>query len=111
MLSLLDLVHEGEFTIEQIVSKTSHAVAECYGVAERGYVREGYWADLVLVDMQQTTEVSDDSLLYRCGWSPFSGHRFKSRIATTIVNGQVVWEGGAICAEAEGKRLTFKQDF
>ena len=111
LLSLLDLVHAGEFTIEQIVNKTSHAVAECYGVAERGYVREGYWADLVLVDMQQTTEVSDDSLLYRCGWSPFSGHRFKSRIATTIVNGQVVWEGGAICAEAEGKRLTFKQDF
>ena len=111
LLSLLDLVHEGEFSIEQIVNKTSHAVAKCYGVADRGYVREGYWADLVLVDMQDTTEVSGESLLYRCGWSPFSGHRFKSRIASTIVNGELVWDGNGICAEASGKRLNFKQDF
>ena len=111
LLSLLDLVHQGEFTLEQVVHKTSHAVAECYGVSERGYLREGYVADLVLVDMDGGSEVTTDSLLYKCGWSPFAGHRFKSSIATTIVNGQVVWDGSRIVAQATGERLRFKQDF
>ena len=111
LLSLLDLVHEGVFTLENIVHKTSAAVAECYGVVERGYIREGYHADLVLVDMQAGTEVSRDSLFYKCGWSPFEGHRFKSRIATTVVNGNVVWDGHQVNASVPGQRLQFRQSF
>ncbi|TNF91813.1 MAG: dihydroorotase [Gammaproteobacteria bacterium] len=109
MLSLLDLVHEGILTLEQMVHKTSHAVAECYGVAERGYVREGYWADLVLVDLNARTEVRDDNILYRCGWSPFSGHVFQSTISTTIVGGQILWDGEKIHDGFLGQRLEFNQ--
>jgi len=111
LLSMLDLVHAGELTLPQMVSKTSHAVADCYAVAERGYLREGYWGDLVLVDMEDSTDVTQESLLYRCGWSPFTGHCFKSRIATTIVNGQIVWDGNEICNQAAGRRLAFRQQF
>jgi len=111
LLSLLDLVHQGVFTLEQVVHKTSHAVAECYGVVDRGYLREGYCADLVLVDLQAGTEVTKESLLYKCGWSPFEGHRFQSRIMTTIVNGNVVWDGNQVNANVLGQRLQFKQSF
>lgn len=111
MLSLLDLVHEGVFTLEQVVRKSSHAVAECYGVLERGYIREGYFADLVLVDMDSPTDVIQDELFYRCGWSPFEGHQFKSRIATTLVNGQVAWDGKQMTNPALGQRLRFNQKF
>jgi dihydroorotase len=111
LLSLLDLVDQGVFTLEQVVHKTSHAVAECYGVVDRGYLREGYCADLVLVDRQAGTEVTRDSLLYKCGWSPFEGHRFNSRIATTIVNGNVVWDGNQVNTSVLGQRLQFRQSF
>jgi len=111
MLSLLDFVHAGEFTLPQVVQKTSHAVADCYGVVERGYLREGYWGDLVLVDMENPTDVTQESLLYRCGWSPFMGHRFKSRIMTTIVNGEIAWDGKVMCRAAGGQRLNFNQNF
>lgn len=111
LLSMLDLVHAGEFTLPQVVNKTSHAVADCYAVADRGYLREGYWGDLVLVDMDDSTAVTQESLLYRCGWSPFIGHFFKSRIVATIVNGQIIWDGDNICNQAVGRRLLFKQQF
>lgn len=111
MLALLDFVHAGEFTLPQVVQKTSHAVAECYSVVERGYLREGYWGDLVLVDMESSTDVTQESLLYRCGWSPFMGHRFKSSIAATIVNGEIAWDGNAMCGAAGGQRLKFNQKF
>lgn len=111
LLALLDFVHAGEFTLAQIVQKTSHAVADCYGVVDRGYLREGYWGDLVLVDIETPTDVTKESLRYRCGWSPFTGHQFNSRIATTIVNGKIVWDGNEILGEASGERLKFNQRF
>lgn len=111
LLSLLDLVDEGVFTIEQVVHKTSHAVAECFAVVDRGYIREGYWADLVLIDRQSGTRVEEDNILYQCGWSPFTGHLFGNRIATTLVNGEIVWDGQQVSDVALGRRLVFKQDF
>jgi dihydroorotase len=109
VLSLLDLVGDGVFTLEQVVHKTSHAVAECYGVVDRGYIREGYWADIVLVDLNARTEVRQDNILYRCGWSPFTGHTFNSAITTTIIGGQVVWDGEKLDDGHLGRRLEFQQ--
>lgn len=107
--SMLELVAQGVFTLEKLVHKTSHAVAECYGVKERGYIREGYWADLALIDMAPGEPVSDDNILYQCGWSPYSGVRFRGRICKTWVNGELVWDGKKLISDAVGKRLAFHQ--
>ena len=107
LLSLLDQVVQGQFSLEQIVHKTSHAVAQCYRVQDRGYVREGYFADLVLVDLQRTTQVTPDSLYYGCGWSPFMDQRFQARICRTWVNGISVWDGQQVRPAPVGQRLVF----
>ena len=112
LLSLLEQVKRGALTLPQVARKTSHAVAECFGVRERGYIREGYFADLALVDMEGRTAVTRDGLYYRCGWSPFQGHVFQARIAATIVNGRMVWDGERISkAPPGGQRLEFAQKF
>jgi dihydroorotase len=103
----LEHVHDGRFGIELVAHKTSHAVANVFGLKDRGYIREGYIADLVLVDMNRVTEVSREQILYKCGWSPFEGVRFRSSIAATMVNGQFVWRNGELCAPAAGQRLDF----
>jgi len=105
----LEYVHDGRFDIELVAHKTSHAVANVYGVQDRGYIREGYFADLVLIDMNRITEVSREQILYKCGWSPFEGTRFRSTIDTTIVNGEIVWRNCKLRAEAGGRRLGFNQ--
>ncbi len=104
---VLEHVHDGRFGIELVAHKTSHAVANVFGLKDRGFIREGYMADLVLVDMNRQTEVSREQILYKCGWSPFEGMRFRSSIAATFVNGQIVWRNGELCAEAAGQRLEF----
>jgi dihydroorotase len=105
LLLLLEHVHDKRFGLELVAHKTSHAVANIFGVKDRGYVREGYFADLVLVDMNRTTEVSREQILYKCGWSPFEGVRFRSSIAATLVNGEIAWRNGKLCAPAGGQRL------
>jgi len=105
LLSLFEHYHEQRLSLETIVNKTSHAVAELFGVAERGYIREGYWADLVLVDPEGGTEVTPRSILYKCGWSPFEGYRFRASIAATLVNGVVAWQDGHLTGAIEGQRL------
>lgn len=105
--SLLDQVNRGIFDLPLIVRKTSHAVADRYQVAERGYIREGYFADLVLVDMKGRQKITPESVLYKCGWSPFEGVTFSASIDMTLVNGEVVWEGGKVCASPQGRRLAF----
>jgi len=109
LLSLFDLVHDGRLQVETIVDRTSHAVADIFGVVDRGYVREGYHADLVLVDTQRPTAVDRGSLLYKCHWSPFEGHTFRSTIALTIVNGTVVWRDGKLAGPIAGQRLQFSR--
>lgn len=105
LVSVLELVHDGLYPIELVVEKTSHAVANLFGVNERGFIREGYFADLALVNTANPWEVTADTLLYKCGWSPFEGMTFRSSIDMTIINGQIVWENGALHGEPVGQRL------
>lgn len=109
LVSLLEHYHAGRLSLEQIVRKTSHNVADLFQVAERGYIREGYWADLTLVDLSTPTVVDQQTLYSKCGWSPFAGYLFKSSIHTTIVNGAVAFADGRVNPEIRGKRLTFER--
>ena len=109
LLSLLEQVKNGQFAIETVVERTSHAVADIFGVVDRGYVREGYFADLVLVDANKGYTVTRDNVLYKCGWSPFEGQTFSSSIDTTIINGRVVYTDGNLTGEIAGRRLELRQ--
>lgn len=108
LLALLEISKENDIPIETIVKKTSHAVADRYGIIDRGYIREGYWADLVLVDSKGSYEVTSQNILYECGWSPFEGHRFDASIEMTFINGLKVFENGKILSEPSGMKLDFK---
>lgn len=107
--ALLDLYHDGVFTLEKIVEKTSHNVARLFDIDNRGFIREGFAADLVLVDLNSGTEVSKSNILYKCGWSPFEGHRFKSEVKYTFVNGEVAYKNGLVIDSIRGKRLSFNR--
>jgi dihydroorotase len=105
LLTLLEHFHNGTLPLELIAKKTSHAVAELFGIKDRGYIREGYWADLVLVDAQRPTLVSADNVLAKCGWSPFEGYEFRSTIAATLVNGVMAYQDGALTDAILGQRM------
>ena len=107
LLTLFDLVAAGKISIELLVDRACHASADIFGVQERGYVREGWFADLVLVDTARPFRVSADNVLYKCGWSPFEGHEFSSSIDTTIVNGDIVYRNGQLTGSIGGRRLDF----
>jgi dihydroorotase len=107
LVALLDLYHQGKISLERIVEKASHNVATLFRIEKRGFIREGYFADLVLVDLKTPNTVDKNNLLYKCGWSPFEGHTFKSSIHTTIVNGNVVYSNGKVNSDVRGQRLTF----
>ena len=108
LLSLLEHYHKGIFSLEKIVHKTAHAPAIIYQVEQRGYIREGYWADIVLVDLKADNHMSDVTVKSKCGWSPFSGLTFSSTINKTFVNGVLKYEHGRIVADELGKSLDFK---
>jgi len=105
--AMLELYHKGKITLEQIVEKMAHNVADCFGIEKRGFIREGYWADLVLVNLNDPWTVTKDNILYKCKWSPFEGATFKSKIAYTIVSGNLVWDNGKLVEGTTGKRLAF----
>lgn len=107
LLALFELYHQGHLSLERIVDKTSHAVADIYDISDRGYIREGYWADLVLVDLDHGETRTKEQILAKCGWSPFEGYAFQSRIHSTFVNGVHLYGDGKILAENKGKRLVF----
>lgn len=107
LLSLLELHFDGKFSLEKIVQKTSHAPARRFELKERGFIREGYWADLVLIDPARPTPVERASVLSKCGWSPFEGYRFRASIDTTLVNGRIVWRNGELDSSVPGQRLEF----
>lgn len=109
LVALLELHHQGVFTLEKIVQKTAHNVADMFAIDKRGYIREGYFADLVLVDLNAPWQVTKDNLLYKCGWSPFEGQVFQSRVLTTWVNGHKVYDGKHVLEGNLGKRLTFNR--
>ena len=105
---LLDLVAQGVFSLETAVERACHAPATLFGIVGRGFIREGYQADLVVVDLQKPYTVKTENLLYQCGWSPLEGHTFGSTIERTFVNGVCVFEDGKIRPDAPmGMRLSF----
>jgi len=87
----------------------SHSVADCFQVSERGYIREGYHADLVIVDMNATTVASTESILYKCGWSPLQGFEFPASITHTFVNGHMAYGNGEWDESIKGHRLKFER--
>jgi dihydroorotase len=108
--SLLLMLHYhklGRISLEKIAQKMSHAVAECFQISERGFIREDYYADLVIVDLEKTLTVSTDNILYKCGWSPLEGTTFSASITHTFVNGQIVYENGQVLESQRGQRLRF----
>ncbi len=107
---LLELAQRGIFELPQIVHKTAHAPALCYGVRERGFLREGYYADLVLVDLQASEEVKPGEALHKCGWSVFEGQTLRARIDTTFVSGQIAYRNGMVTEPAVGMQLRFARD-
>jgi dihydroorotase len=107
--SLLQHYHRGMWSLPLIVEKTSHAVARLFDIVDRGYIREGYWADLVLVDLARPHTVASRDVIGRCGWSPFEGHRFASTVAITIVNGSIVYRDGRVAQPPRGRALEFNR--
>ena len=107
LVALLDLYHQGKISLERIVEKTSHAVATLFEIDKRGYLREGYHADVVIVDLNASWEVTTDNILSKCKWSPFEGHRFHSSVSHTIVSGNLVYAEGQLIEGTNGQRLNF----
>ena len=100
---------EDGINFKKIAEKMSHHVAEIYRIKERGYIREGYFADLVLVDLNQKWQVTRKNILYKCQWTPFENQFFKSKIVKTFVNGNIVYDDGIITEGNQGKRLLFSK--
>jgi len=109
VVAMLDGVHDGWISLEKVVEKMAHAPATLFRIKDRGFIREGYFADLVLVDMNNPWTVEPTNILYKCGWSPFEGHRFKSKIVQTFVNGHMVYDNGRIDESKTGSRLFFQR--
>ncbi|WP_295771792.1 dihydroorotase [uncultured Mucilaginibacter sp.] len=107
--ALLALHQQGKMTLEQIAEKTAHNVATCFQIEKRGFIREGYWADLVLTDLNKPWEVTRQNTLYKCGWSPFEGTTFPASITHTIVSGNLIYKHGNFNETIKGKRLTFNR--
>lgn len=105
--ALLELARQGVFSLEQVVEKYCHAPARMFSIADRGYVREGYKADLALVDLDAPWTVSREGLFSKCGWSPFEGQRFHARVLRTWVNGRAVFADGRVDLDVRGERLRF----
>ena len=109
LLAMLEKAKEGILSIEKVVEKMAHAPAICFQLANRGFIREGYYADLVVIDPAQVTTVDKSNLLYKCGWSPFEGVTFSNKIISTFVNGELVFDGEKIVSETKGMRLLFNR--
>jgi dihydroorotase len=107
VLTLFDLAAAGKLSHELIVERACHAPADIFGVVDRGYVREGWYADLVIVDPERRQQVTAENLLSKCQWSPFEGHTFTSTIDTTIINGQIVYRDGELSGAIAGEKLQF----
>ncbi len=104
---MLHYYKEGKISLEKIVEKTSHAVATCFQIAERGYIKEGNYADLVMVDLNKIYQVTPQNILYKCGWSPLEDFTFPATIEKTFVNGNIVYENGVVNASKQGMRMKF----
>ncbi len=107
LVAMLDFFHQGKISLEMIVQKMCHNVAILFEIEKRGFIREGYYADLTLVDLNSPWTVTRDNILSKCGWSPFEGHSFRSKVTHTIVSGHLAYEEGTFHEEKKGERITF----
>jgi len=107
LVAMLELYHKGIFTLNEIVNKMCHTPADIFKIENRGYIREGYWADLVLVDLNSPWTVSNDNILYKCNWSPFEGQQFNSKVTHTIINGHLIYQNGLFDETYRGMPLAF----
>ncbi len=107
--ALIDLVKQGKMTLEQLVQKSAHNTATLFQIEQRGFIREGYWADLVLVDLNKPYKVNKSNILSKCGWSPFEDYTFSSTIEHTLVSGNIAYSNGAILEVGSGHRLLFNR--
>lgn len=104
---MLDFFHAGKISLERIVEKMCHAPAICFRVQERGYLEEGFWADIALVNLEKEWTVHKHNIFHKCGWSPFEGHTFKGKVEHTIVSGHLAYSEGLFFENQKGKRLKF----
>lgn len=109
LTAMLELWHRGRISLEKIVEKMCHAPADCYNIEKRGYIRPGYFADLVIIDPDEPWTVSPGNIHYKCGWSAFEGVTFHSQVSHTFVNGKLVFSHGRFFDTVKGKRLTFNR--
>jgi dihydroorotase len=109
LLLMLHYHQEGRISLEKIAEKMSHAVADCFQIENRGYIREGYFADLVVVDNNAPSTVTKENIFYKCGWSPLENFTFPASIEKTFVSGHLVYSNGSFDEAAKGKRLTFNR--
>ena len=109
LVALLEMYHQGKISLEEIVQKTSHNVSILFDLDRRGYIRRGYFGDLVLVDLNSPWTVNKENILYKCGWSPFEGQLFQARVSHTIVSGHLVYENGTFHENVKGQRLKFSR--
>ena len=109
LTAMLEMSRKGLISIEKVIEKMCHAPADLFRIDRRGYIREGYYADLVLVDPAQSWVVSHENILYKCGWSPFNGMEFSHRVTSTFVNGWLVYANGDVVSGKQGRRLVFKR--
>jgi dihydroorotase len=107
LIVMLELAMEGRFTYEKVVEKMAHMPSELFRVDRRGYIRPGYYADLVLVDPKETWTVAKENILYKCGWSPFEGYTFHHAVWKTFVNGQLAYDNGRVNDEVRGMEARY----
>ncbi|MCU0440257.1 MAG: dihydroorotase [Raineya sp.] len=109
LLMMLDFYKQGKISLEKIVQKMAHNVAICFKIENRGYIREGYWADLAVVDLNTPLQVNKSNILYQCGWSPLEGHTFGASIYATIVSGHLAYHNGVFDESKKGERMLFER--
>ena len=107
--AMLEFFKRGKINIEKVVEKMCHNPAICFKIENRGFIREGYFADLVLVDLNNRWQVKKDNIFYKCGWSPFEGETFNTKITHTLINGHIAYEHGNFNESRNGMRLTFNR--
>ncbi|MFN7332193.1 MAG: amidohydrolase family protein, partial [Flavobacterium sp.] len=109
LTAMLEAVHEGKITLEKVVEKMAHNPAVLFKIEDRGFIREGYYADLVLVNPKASWTVTKENVLYKCGWSPMEGTTFHHQVTHTFVNGTLAYENGTVHPNPAGKRLLFNR--
>ena len=109
LVTMLEFYHQGKISLEQIAEKMSHSVATCFQVHNRGYIREGYFADLAIINLNNPWTVSKENILAKCGWSPFEGQLFQSSIEKTFVSGHMAFASGLFDEKIKGDRLSFNR--